>query len=128
MMHAGVTRDDWSWIRTFLLLKPGASAENVRARLQAIFTSVQRERAKGFHSFPRERLENFLSQKVLVLPASEGLSNVRQTYGRPLSVMAVLVGLVLLIACANVANLLAGQSGARAHEFGRRMSSPALRS
>jgi hypothetical protein len=47
MMYGGVTHDDWSWIRTFIQLKPGGNLERVRDRLQTIWTAVQTERAKA---------------------------------------------------------------------------------
>src|SRR5690348_2830657 len=43
MMHAGVTEDSWSWIRTFIQLKPNGSAERVQARWHAMWTGVQSE-------------------------------------------------------------------------------------
>lgn len=122
MMHEGVTHDDWSWIRTFIQMKPGGSTERVRERLQGIWNVVQRERAKTFTGWPAQRLKKFLNQTVLVEPAAAGLSDMRQSYRVALAALAVIVAMVLLIACANVANLLTAQGAARAREMALRIS------
>jgi putative ABC transport system permease protein len=122
MMHEGVTHDDWSWIRTFVCLKPGGSREIVRNKLQAVFNAVQRERAKGFVGWPKRRLENFLKQAILLEPAAAGISGMQKEYRRSLEILGVLVALVLVIGCANVANLLTAQGAARAREMALRVA------
>lgn len=122
MMHPGVTHDDQSWIRTFVLLKPGANLALVRDQLQAVFNRVQRERAKGFKGWPAHRLENFLNQTILLKPSAVGLSDMSKDFRRALIVLAVLVAFVLLIACANIANLLTAQAAARTREMALRVS------
>jgi len=122
MMHPGVTRSDWSWMRTLARVKPGVPLEPLRAKLDAISLAFETERAKGFMSWPKQELDNWLKQKVLLEPAAAGVSDLQNDYRRALVALGVLVALVLLIACANVANLMTAQAAARSREMAMRVS------
>jgi len=122
MMHAGAVRDDWTWHRTLARLKPGVAVEPVRARLHVTSRAFEEERAKGFTGMTRQSIDRFLAQTLLLEPAAAGASGLQRDYRRSLMALGVLVALVLLIACANVANLMTAQAAARAREMALRVS------
>jgi putative ABC transport system permease protein len=122
VMHEGITHSDWSWFRTLAILRPGVRVDTVREKLQPVMQVFHEERAKGFKTESKLFLARFLSQKLLLEPASSGLSGMQTEYRRSLIVLGFLIAMVLLIACANVANLMTAQAASRQREMALRIS------
>jgi putative ABC transport system permease protein len=113
----------WQWFRIWGRLKPGIDAAQARRALQPIFTAFRRERAQGMRADePPARIERYINAPLDVRSAANGPSALRKRFERPLWILAAVVGLLLLIACANVANLLVARAARREREMALRIS------
>src|SRR5215469_11706939 len=111
-----------TWHNTFLIPRPGVPLEPLRQQLETVSHAFEADRLKGAQGAPREIIDRFLNQRLNFESASTGVSWLQSDYRKALNTIGVLVVMVLLIACANVANLMTAQGAARAQELALRVS------
>jgi len=113
IVHSGL--GSWSlWLVG--RLKPGVSINQAKAEMAVLYESTLEEQARATNNpFVRK-------MKFEIEPAGAGLSQLREEWTKPLLLLQAVVGLLLLIACTNLASLLLARGATREHEMALRLS------
>ena len=115
---------DW-WLIVMGRLKPGVTTEQASAHVRALSAGIFQATLKP--NYPPVSVPKYLDMKLQALSATTGVSYLREVYEGPLWLLLGLAALVLLIACANLANLMLARASARERDIAIRLGLGASR-
>ena len=110
------------WLTVIGRLAPGKTMAEASSQMNVIYRQINEQEIQEIRNPTPSFRQRFVAKQLLLLPGGRGLSDLRREFSTPLVVLMCMVGVVLLIVCANVANLLLARTASRRKEITIRLA------
>jgi predicted permease len=110
------------WVQLIGRLKPGVSPDRAAASLTAVYRPLLGDALPRIHNWNEQQKREFLARRIELRRGAGGRAVLRDSLGAPLLALMGMVGVVLLLACTNLAGLLAARGVSRQREYGIRVA------